>query len=235
MNRSPRVLLIGRYFWPHGSIDSAGALMQMASALHRRGVHVEVLSPRFGSSWPDRIVVREIVVHRVAAFRRSDWLTGKYARGLTAWLQQHADSFDVILVDSIREEALAALEIAKYLSPKVILRCQGWGQESDIAWWDSGRIARRCGAAARSAELVIANSGTSERELVAEGFDPRRIEKILPGFAAAPARSEQRRRAARIDLAKANSDLNAEPDAPVVLCTARMIRKGAIDLLVGAA
>ncbi len=227
--------MIGRHYWPHGSIDSAGVLMQTACALHRRGVHVEVLAPRFASSWPETIVVREIPVHRVAAAPRSDWLMGRYVRTLTAWLHHHGESFDVVYVDSIREEALAALEAAKQSGVKVILRCRGWGQCSDVAWWETGRSARRCAVAARSADAVIANSAVCERSLVIHGFDPARIERILPGYAAMPARTAERRWQARCALALVNSDLQAEPDAPVVLCNARMIRDGGVDLLARAA
>ena len=227
--------MIGRHYWPHGSIDSAGVLIQTACALHRRGVHVEVLAPRFASSWPERITVREITVHRVAAAPRSDWLMGRYVRGLTAWLHHHGESFDVFYVDSIREEALAAIEVAKHLGIKVVLRCRGWGQFSDVAWWETGRSARRCAVAARSADAIIANSAVCERALLINGIDPGRIERVLQGFAAMPAWSAERRRQARLSLASANSDLHADPGALVVLCNAPMIRDGGVRLLVHAA
>ena len=88
---------------------------------------------------------------------------GKYLRGLSAWLHQHAESFDLWLVDSVREEALAAVDVAKQLGVKVALRCHGWGKFSDVAWWETSRAARRCVVAARSAHAVIANGAPCER------------------------------------------------------------------------
>ena len=71
--------------------------------------------------------------------------------------------------------------------------------------------------------------------LLINGLEPARIERILQGFPVLPGRSPERRQEARRALATANSDLFAEPDAPVVLCNARMTRHEGIELLVRAA
>jgi len=160
---------------------------------------------------------------------------GRYIRGLTTWLGNHAGSFDLLLVDSIREEAMAAIGVANALGLKTIVRCQGWGENSDVAWWETGRSARRCATAARKADAVISNGSSCERALVIHGFEPARIERITPGFLPLPARTAERRRDARCSLATANGDLFAEPDAPVLLCNARLTRVGGVDLLVRAA
>ncbi len=94
MSRPLRVLLIGRRFWPHGSIDSAAHLFQLAAALHRRGVAVEVLTPRYSSTWPVEFKIREIPVHRPVMAPKRDWSIGRYTRSLTAWLRQHVTSYD---------------------------------------------------------------------------------------------------------------------------------------------
>jgi glycosyltransferase involved in cell wall biosynthesis len=225
--------MIGRRYWPHGSFDSANLLVQTACAMHRRGVHVEVLTPRYASSWPESIMIREVPVHRAVSAPRSEWGMGKYMRGLAAWIQQHAASFDVVFVDSIREEALVAVDVAKQLGIPTIVRCRGWGRFSDCLWWQSSRLARRCGAMARGADIVVANSASSERALLMEGFESERIERIVQGFAASPARTAARRKDARRVLASANGDLVTESDTPVVLCHATMTRDQGADLLVG--
>lgn len=226
--------MLGRHYWPQGSLDSAGALMRTAGALHRVGLHVEVVTARFASSWPDSITVKEVVVRRVVAAPRSDWTMGRYVRGLTSWLQQHAGSYDVLFVDSLREEAIAAVAVAAHHGIKTILCCRGWGELSDAAWWKTGRSARRCASAARLADVVVAHSAACERSLVIEGVDPIRIERVVSGFDAFSARSAARSREARRALAEVNRDLYAEPDAPVALCITRMIHSGGLERLVRA-
>ena len=80
------VLLIGRHFWPHGSIDSAAYLIGLATDLSRRGLHVEVLTPQYASTWPTRIDFRGLTVHRPVAAPRfdgtiaRDWSVNRYVR-----------------------------------------------------------------------------------------------------------------------------------------------------------
>lgn len=232
MNRSPRVLLIGRRFWPHGSIDSAGFLYQLACALNRHGVHVEVVTPRYASSWPQEYTIREISVHRPAAAPRSDWSMGRYVRHLTSWLRQQGGSFDVLMVDAIREEAMAAIEAARMLGCPTILRSHGWGNDGDGVWWHSSRSAKKCGAIGKMADAVIAKSAACQRALIVGGYSPSRIERIDNGFAAGPTRSSESRRLARKALGATNGDLTASDNTPVVLCCSRMTRdSGAIQLV----
>jgi glycosyltransferase involved in cell wall biosynthesis len=209
--------------------------MELAGGIQRRGLHVEVLTPRYASSWPETISVREVTVHRAVAAPRSDWSMGKYVRGLTAWLNQHAESFDVLIADSIREEALAAVEVARARNIRTIVACQGWSKFSDVDWWETSRAARRCAAAGRRADVTIAHAACCERALVVQGFDPAKIERIHPGFPVLPTPTPQRRQDARRALAAANADLRVEADTPVLLCNARMTRDGGINLLVRAA
>ena len=235
MNRRIRLLLIGRHYWPHGSLDSASGLTEFAFAMHRQGVHVEVVTPRYASSWPQKIVVREISVHRPTAAPRSDWSVGRYIRHLTIDLRSRAAAFDVMMVDSIREESMAAVEASRNTGCPVLLRCAGWGDYRDPVWWTSGRAARRCGTIGRMADAVVAKSAGCQRALLADGYDPKKIHRIDNGLAATPDRSEQARRDARHSLALMNGDLAAEDDAPVLLCVSRMSRRSGMNQLVDAA
>lgn len=235
MKRSLRVLLIGRRFWPHGSSDSACFLTELACALRRGGMHVEVLTPRYASSWPEKLVVREIPVHRPAAAPRSDWSISRYLKHITSWLQQNAQSFDAMLVDAIREEAIAVTEVGKHLGIPVILRCGGWGDASDPKWWTTSRAAKRSCNIAKTAEAIVADNGMNQRELIAEGFVRDRVHRINHGFPNFPARTAQTRKLAREALGSVNSDLITTSDTPVLLCNSPMTREGGINLLVDAA
>ncbi len=235
MKHSLRVLLIGRHFWPHGSIDSAGFLFHLACGLHRQGVHVEVLSPRYASSWPEQFTIREIPVHRPAAAPRSDWSMGRYVRHVTTWLRENAKSFDVLLVDAIREESTAAIEASRSLGCPTIVRCAGWGNHSDPQWWRTTRSARKCGVVGRMADAVIVKSAACQRELLVDGYAATRLERINNGFAAGPLRTVESRHAAQSALATIHGDLVTHPETPVVLCASRMTRDGGVNLLVRAA
>lgn len=235
MNDRPRVLLIARHYWPHGSVDSACFAYQMAGALKRDGVEIEVLTPRYASSWPDRLWVGEIPVHRPAAAPRSDWSIGRYTRHLTNWLRQHGKPFDVLWVDGIRDEATAAVEAARTLGCATVLRCAGWGLNDDTQWWQTNRTAGRCAAFGKLADAVVAKSAQSARSLLASGFSPNQVVRIDQGIAAGSAVTAALRHRARKSLAAANGDLFAEDDAPVILCTSPMTRQSGIHVLVEAA
>ncbi|TWU32905.1 glycosyltransferase [Novipirellula artificiosorum] len=231
MNPPLRVLLVGRHFWPSASYDSTGFLCQLATGLHRSGVHVEVLSPRYAATWPERFEYREIPVHRPAAAPRSDWSMGRYVRHVTSWLKEHGRSFDVILVDSIREESVAAVDAAKSVGVATILISGGWAEHGDPLWWQTTRAARRCGVAAKSADFIIAKDAATQRLLISSGIPTERVRRIEIGFANSTGTADDSREAARTRLGKLNSDLSTMPDTPVIACLGRMERDGPMGLL----
>jgi glycosyltransferase involved in cell wall biosynthesis len=195
-------------------------------------MHVEVLTPRYSSTWPEKLSLREIAVHRPAVAPRSDWSLGRYVRHLTQWLRSDASSFDVLLVDAIRDEALAAIEYARSSGCSTIVRCGGWGEHSDTQWWASSRNARRCGSMGKLADAVVAKSAVCQRALLADGYKADQVHRIDDGFAASPARIAASRSQARRSLAMLSSDLATKQDTPVVLCASRMTREGGVNLLV---
>lgn len=233
--RSLRVLLVGRHFWPHASFDAAGFLAQLATDLYRSGVHVEVVTPRYAASWPEHFHFREIPVHRPAAAPRSDWSMGRYVRHLTTWLKDHSESFDLILADSIREESQAVVEAASAAGIASVLVSAGWGDESDPAWWQSSRSARRCAATAKEADAIIVKNAAAERLMIAQGFPPSLLHRIEIGFTSSVNNLEDNRSAARNRLAAVNSDLTTLPESEVVLCTGRMQKTGAMQWLASTA
>jgi glycosyltransferase involved in cell wall biosynthesis len=178
---------------------------------------------------------REITVHLPAAAPRSDWSMGRYVRHLSNWLRERAGSFDVMLVDAIRDESVAAIEASRSAGCATILRSSRWGIHRDPEWWKTSRLARRCGATGKLADAVIAKSAACQRALLADGYAATRIQRIDQGFSAGPMRSAESRRLARKALCLVNSDLATSGDSPVVICTARMTRESGVNLLVRAA
>lgn len=231
---APRVLLIGRRFWPQNSNDRAGHLFQLACALKRQGADVEVLTPRYASSWPVEFSIREIPVHRPVMAPRRDWSMGRYTRSTTAWLRQHASNYDVMLCDSIREESLSAIEASRSGRCPVILRSSGWGTGSDPYWWTTSRAAGRCGTIGKLADAVIAKSAGCERGLLAEGYDSKKVVRIDPGFTAGPLRTAEATRRARQALGTANGDLATDQHSTVLICPSNMTRHSNVTRLVKA-
>tara|TARA_R110002049_G_scaffold2750_2_gene21558 strand:+ start:375461 stop:376804 length:1344 start_codon:yes stop_codon:yes gene_type:complete len=218
------VLLIGRHFWPHGSIDAAAYLMQLATDLCRRDIHTEVLTPQYASSWAPRFDFRELTVHRPASAPRfdsaigRDWSVNRYVRILASWIREHGRSYDVMMIDRAQEEVIAAVEAAKSVGCATVVRIGGWEQDNDIRWWQTHRSAGRCMAFTRRADIVVAKSPQDHRALVANAFEHERVVRIQDGFTAGSTRAERDKQRYRRALAAINGDLAAPADMPVALC-----------------
>lgn len=230
-----RVLLVGRHFWPHGSHDSGGWLVQLALGLHRSGVAVEVVTPRYAASWPTKMTFREIPVHRPAAAARSDWSMGRYLRHLGQWLRERGGAYDVIYGDATRDEATAVVEAARAVGRPSVLRVAGWGECGDAAWWPSSRAARRVVGFARMADRTVVGSASTQRHLLSQGFEASRLVRIERGFSPGAPRSATSRAAARKSVATANGDLAASTDTPVILCAGRMTSEAGMNRVAEAA
>ena len=235
-----RVLLVGRRFWPLNGFDSAAALTRFAIGLSRANLHVEVATARFSSGWPDRFHFQDCLVHRAAFAPKSDWTVSRYTRHLTQWLRAKLDSFDIVLVDSIFEESIAAIEAARGKSCATILMFGGSDAGGELSYWQKNRATKRCAAFGRMADAVMVRHSLDHRHLITHGYDPTRLHRVatpLPTIEHSSTMEQQRleRDAARKSLAIANSDLATMPDTPVVLCNSRMDSDSQIDHFVSRA
>lgn len=230
MKRKLRVLFVTRRFWPHGGYDGAASLLSLATGLHRAGLHIEVLTPRYASTWPDAMCLRELTIHRPAAAPRSDWSMVRYLRHVTSWLKQHLNSFDLVFCDNARDEIHSVIEASRSTPIAKLARVTGWGRGSDIAWWDHTRGGSKTLAATKLFDGVVVHNANDHRALLARGFTPSRVHRIDPGFATGPVRNPLARAAARRVLAHTNGDLAADIHAPVVLCMGRMTSESGMAL-----
>ncbi|TWT50692.1 Glycosyl transferases group 1 [Rubripirellula amarantea] len=230
-----RVLMLGRRFWPLVGNDSANYLVKLATGLSRIGMHVEVVTPKSASSWTQQFQLHDIRVHRPVMTPKGDWTASRYTRQLTQWLRSQADSFDVIFADSIREEAIAAVEACRGKRCKVILRLGNECGLSDADWWKHNRASKRCEAIGRMADAIIVKSPKDQRALLGCQYDAKKIHRVAISFPAGNDYSANQRSQARQTLASVNSDLTTSPTTPVVLCHARMNTTSGIDQLVQAA
>lgn len=224
--------MIGRRFWPHGAWDSACALLHQAVAWRRQGIRTEVLTPKYAASWPEKIIVREVPVHRRCMAPRRDWTMGKYIRSMTAWVTENGGKYDLIYVDSTREELLSVMDVTKQFSIPVVAKLRGGDNRSDFQWWSSSRNGKKCSAAASRVNGLVVQDAMTERELLIRGIERQKIFRIPNGFSSSNSLRVQGRLAARSALAAANSDLATEPDSPVLLCQTSMNQDSGVDLLV---
>ena len=235
-NRPLRLLLVGRRFWPLCGFDSAAALTRLSIGLSRANVHVEVATAKFTTSCPDQFQFRQCTVHRAIAAPRSDWTLSRYTRHLTQWLRPRLDSFDAILVDSIREETVAVIEASRGRSCSVLLLFNGCESDGDVSYWQKNRSTNRCAAIGRMADAVVTRNPIDHRSLLAHQYDESKLHHIATPIPTIrrPSLDQQslQRDSARRSLAAANSDLATMPDTPVLLCHARMNQDSKMDRLV---
>lgn len=232
MNSKPRILLVGRRFWPHGGWDSACSLLNEAASLRRAGLHVEVLTPKYESSWPEQTVIREVTVHRCCVAPRRDWSMGKYMRAMGAWLQVNGSRFDFVYVDQAREELLVAVEASEKMGNTILTRCRSGGASSDTQWWDHARNGKRCMQAARKSHGIFVDDQETQRELLLRDFSEPLIFRLPHGFYQREKVTPEERWRIRKELALANADLVTEPDTPVLLCHATMNHSSGIENLI---
>ena len=153
---------------------------------------------------------------------------GRYVRHLTGWLRERGGSFDVVFVDRVSEEMIAAVDGARTAGYSVVGRVGGWGSDSDWSWWQTSRAARRCAAYGKAADSMVCKSGEDHRALLTEGYLPSRIHRIDVGFPTT-ARDATTRQSARANLGSIHSDLLAEPNTPIALCLAPMTRRSGLE------
>ncbi|WP_158222605.1 glycosyltransferase [Rhodopirellula sp. MGV] len=240
-DRRLRVLLIGRHFWPLGSFDDAGHLIDLATRLHQLGHHVEVVTPRQANTWSEQFQFREFAIHRPLRIFRSGWTSrgdrsvGKYIKSLRDWVCENHASADLIYCDGATEECVAAVESARKLNLPVVVRVAGFGAASDLTSSDSRRNVRRCISAARDADAVVVNSASVHRRMLSEGYNDAKFCRIPIGIGRVPDSSLHDKAELRTALAKINGDLHVFDTMSVVLSVERMCQDSGLMKLVQSA
>lgn len=217
--------MVSRSYWPHLSSDVASRTVRLADGLARAGVAIDVLTPRYASSWPDRICHREIVVHRPAAAPRSEWSMGRYLRHVESWLREHAAEYDLLYSSTMREEAAIVVEAARRVGIASVLHHAGAGKEADTAFQTPIRHRRRLQSAIRSADAIVVSRASTHQTLISSGIHRDRIYRVgtgvWPGKGLA-GRDAASRQQSRQCLAAVNGDLATDRDSLVVVSLGSM-------------
>ncbi|MEM0926923.1 MAG: glycosyltransferase, partial [Planctomycetota bacterium] len=236
--RRPRVLVVGRYFWPLGCFDQAVHLMSLTNGLHESGMHVEVLTPKYHTDWADQFRFRDVAVHRPFRPPRTAWKkpfdrgTNRYVESLTQWILHHGKHFDLLYCDSAREESLAVMTAATALGIRSIVRVSGRGTASDIEWMKHSRYGKRVFQAASDASAIVVADASSERKWYANGGDSAKLIRICPGVFPSEPLGQQELRAS---LSRINRDFFVPQEHQVLLSIERHEQESGIRAIANAA
>ncbi|QDV81788.1 glycosyltransferase [Planctomycetes bacterium TBK1r] len=241
LERPVRVLLIGRHFWPHGSIDSAGHLMELATGLRLAGIQVSVVTPKYAGSWAERFSFRECQVYRPIRMFRTGWTArgdrtaSRYIRYLRDWIESDPTACDIVYCDAGREEAIAAVEAAQAIGVPSVVRLSGHGDISDFEFFKHSRIGKRCRSAVMDAAAVVLDSASAHRRWLAEGGDKTRTHRIAHGVGPTKEQGLSSLKNLRRAMSRINGDLFVPDACSVVLSVERLDRSSGIMTLVKSA
>ncbi|MEM6363386.1 MAG: glycosyltransferase [Planctomycetota bacterium] len=241
----PRVMLVTRHFWPHasGQHETAAAAMRLARFWADGGMAVEVVTPKYESSWPSQFVWGSVIVHRLAVAPRSEWSNSRYVRLLGQWLNQQSERLDAIVGDQMREDVPAIASVASVSeneSNAANVRptrryaiCGGVGHDGDLAWCQRARAGTRTMKAITRLDQIITTSSATDRALMAQGIADKQLHRMTVPLVRHRAVSTARRNAARKALALANSDMATTSQSRVLLWCGSMEGRPGIESGIG--
>lgn len=218
--RPLRIALATRRYWPLTG-GPATVTSQLAAALAAAGHQPTVITPRWGTDWPDRITHHGATVERLPISARW-WANWSYSRRLASWLQRNARQFDLVYVWGLKHDAAAAVVACGKFGIPVILRPERSGLSGDCHWqlaaWQGRRIKYRC----MKASAFVVSSPTLNEEVIAAGFVRGRIRLLPPGVAIGPLPSQGDKTLAHERLAECHPGFALPPDARVAVCLGRL-------------
>lgn len=239
MGGPTRVLMISRHYWPHFTIDAACRDARLADALARSGMSIEVLTPRYSNAWPDRIVHREIVVHRPLTAPRGGWSVVRYLKLLEAWLTENADRFDVFFCTHCNDDVTAMVRAAAAKSLRRVVLHSGTGAAADHVILPATRNGRRIRWSLDRVDAIVVSWPSVHRQMLATGLSPKQLHRIdigVPPSASAVHRDDKSTsndllRRSRAALSQVNGDMMLHHDSHVVMACGEMNLRGGMMTL----
>jgi glycosyltransferase involved in cell wall biosynthesis len=225
-----KLLIVTPRYWPLLD-DTPRVVATLADAFGRHELATTILTAKWHSDWPDTVVHCQATVIRLPHAPRGGWTTFRYMRALSRWLREHRESFDIVYVMNLRQDAYATLGALQDATVPVVLRAQRAGETGDCRWQQTARFGRRIRRRCHSADMLVATSRAAADELMASDYSSVRC--IETGAGPTVSRSAAGRFRARAALADANYDLAVAEFAPVAVCAERLDEhRGLGDLIV---
>lgn len=215
-----RLAIVAPRFWPLAG-EAETHVLRLAEQFRRAGCSVTIVTANWQSHWPRQIVIRELPVVRLRGAPTGGFSTLRYMYGLSSWLAKERESFDAVLVSTLRYEAYCAVGALAGTSVPVVLQAERAGPDGDIAWQQSATFGSRIASRCKQATAFVATSKLAARELSVAGYDATRTTVIPLGVPIPPPHGATTRDAARESLATANHDLAATTQQPIVVACGR--------------
>ncbi len=232
MNRSPRVLVVVRRYWPQAN-DSTFRLRQWCSAIVRAGAQVEVLTACWSSQWPKSLTCREIPIWRIEPAPSSPFRIGRYTRAVANWVREQASRFDLVWCDAVDIEAEAILGLPANASlPPVAVRFDP--NELSATYCRDGYIASRALQACRRSRLVVAPRATALQRLISSGIPAHKIIRMPDSAIETVHRSDTLRYRARAILSEISPELFLRSTDRLVVCPTDLELRQPIETLLHA-
>jgi glycosyltransferase involved in cell wall biosynthesis len=224
---SLRLVILARRYWPLVG-GSEHALAHLAQGLKSLGVEVTLLTPRWQADWPDRLDDRGVRVLRLPHPPRGVWSRSAWRRQLKRWLIAERDSYDLVFVSHLQEEATAAMQASFKTNRPFVVRPVEW---SGIP----GRLCqRRVKRILNRAAAITADGPALCSALTALGCPREKIIEIPDGVPPAAQRTVAARTAARQELAEADPTLLLEEGAKLALYAGPLVADRGLNRLLEA-
>ena len=226
-----RVALVTRRYWPllGGAEQVMGTL---AEAMQQLQVEPTIITAQWEAHWPLEITQLTVPVVRLPHPNVRGWGTLRYLWALNRWLRRHRHAFDAVIVSSLKEDAYAALATLSGSEVPVVLRAEKGGPHGDCHWQATAPFGTRIRQRCRAANAIIAPNHAIAEELIEAGYAAESIEQIANGVPLLPARTEERRLAARASLGEIQHDLKVDAATPIALYIGSLAAgKGLHDLV----
>ncbi len=211
-----RLAIVTPRFWPLVS-DTTAHLLQLCQSLIELGHQPTVVTPRWQRGWPEQMMIGSLPLVRLRGSARGGWSTLRWMYSLGAWLRDHFQEIDAVLVAGLKQEAYVAVGVRNKTGlPTALL-----AEENDLQWQQTATLGARIGARCREARIIAAPTQEIAHSLRRAGFACQIA--VIPRTASVPPIcSAGARDAARASLAAVNYDLVTASNAQVALAAGRL-------------
>ena len=230
-----QVMLLTKHVWPHAT-DSALRLRSMCQLLRRENWDVQVVTPRWHATWPTRVRIEEVTVHRLEHPPSNQLRQSLFRRSVLDWLDHFAGQLSWIWCDDAGLDSLAVCGHGQVIRNKipVILRynpVELAAMTSDVASWSPTQATVD---ACASASAVVVPNQTAQHQLLKLGLPSDRIIMASDWITPAIDRSTVRCRSARQAIAEINSDLTVRNQDRVVVIPSDMSKSWKLEFAIRA-
>jgi glycosyltransferase involved in cell wall biosynthesis len=216
--KSPKssVLMVTYQYAPAADGGAARQAQRLAEGLVSRGRRVGVVTARFpGTRSFERMAGVEI--HRVWAIPRSGTFSATFLPSLARFLAFHGRRYDIWHAHQAYYNAGVALELARVIGKRCIVKAAASGPYGDLARLSRVRLGSWVRKAILRADAIISLNAEMTEELLAAGILSTRIRRIPNGVDC-----EQFSPPAPVERLESRAKLGMSRDHVVVLYAGRL-------------